>query len=81
MKLPKLPNFFKTYHSGTSVIIENKKTKITVDGKDIDPKSKEGKRILAESTTAMQKGWEAAEAAMKSAEKTMDELGKIFDKI
>lgn len=67
------------YHSGVSIETTDGKTKITVDGKSVDPKSKKGKRIMADTVEKMSKLDKVIDSVMLSAEEVIKRVSKVFN--
>lgn len=67
------------YHSGTKIEIFNDKTEITVDGKNVDISSPEGKKIIKEMNQKMIGLDKIIDSILKSAEKIKNKVEKVFE--
>ena len=66
------------YHSGVKVESDGDKVKITVDGKDVDPKSKQGKRIVHDFNGKIVKLDSVIKKAIETTKRELSELENIF---
>jgi uncharacterized protein YoxC len=68
----------KQFHSGVLVEETHGKTKIIVDGKNIDPKSKQGKRIVNDVNQKMVKLDTVINRIMESSQKVFSKIEDVF---
>lgn len=80
---------YNHFNDTTTIYIKYKKNdevieEFTVNGRKVDPKSEEAKKIrdsITVSSDAMDKGFEAMDEGFKAMDKAFNKMGKMFDRM